>query len=279
MKKKLIAAIASACLTAALGVGITLAYYTSVSEAAVNTFTVGNVNIDLLEPDWKPEDGRNLMPGAEVAKNPFITNIGASAGYMMLKVSGMQEMTDMGFGVKNGDADGYNFEKWILVDENGTPLTAPENHALTDGYYVYQAGAVDVKGQTEPLFTAVVFDEKVEENVGQTYQVVAMYHDAEGYFTYKDVKGNVIEANARRTPDKNTDGTVAIRYFINGDTADAAGNGFDTYDEAAEHVLDSHKEEASFTFDLTVQGYAIQSENIDFVMDGNYTWVKELAVK
>ena len=52
MKKKLVAALASVSLVATLGVGATLAYYTSVSEERVNTFTIGNVNIELTEPEW-----------------------------------------------------------------------------------------------------------------------------------------------------------------------------------------------------------------------------------
>lgn len=279
MKKKLVAAIASVCLVAALGVGATLAYYTSVSDAAVNTFTVGNVKIDLLEPEWDSEEGKNLMPGAEVSKNPYIVNTGASAGYMMLKVSGMEEMAEMGFTVKTGETDGYNHEKWTLVDENGAVLQAPADHALVDGYYIYNAGAVDAKAQTEPLFTAVVFDENVEESVGTTYQVVAKYQDAKGYFTYKDVNGKVIPENADRTPVMDSEGKVILRYFVEGDVADEASTGFDTYEAAAQHVLDNHQEEASFAFNLTVQGYAIQAENVEFEVGGVYSWVTELIGK
>lgn len=77
MKKKLVAGIAAVCLVATLGVGATLAYYTSTTEEVKNTFTVGNVKIDLLEPEWKPDNGLTLYPGASVPKNPFITNVGA----------------------------------------------------------------------------------------------------------------------------------------------------------------------------------------------------------
>lgn len=276
MKKKLVAAIAAVCLTATLGVGATLAYYTSTTDEVKNTFTVGNVKIDLVEPTWKPDEGLTLVPGAEVAKNPLITNIGASAGYMMLKVDGMAELADMGFNVKNGDADGYNFAKWILVDENGTVLEQPADHMLVDGYYIYADGAVAAGAQTEPLFTSVVFDENAEEAAAAAYQIVAKYKDAAGFFTYKDFDGNVIEANKDRKPNMDADGNVVMKYFVESDAC-ADASGYDSYADAEAHVLAEHSEAAEYVFDLTVQGFAIQSENVEFQVDGNYTWVTELT--
>lgn len=74
MKKKtiLVAAIA-VMLVAALVVGGTLAYFTDKSDAKVNTFTVGNVAIDLEEPNWNADESHTLLPGARYAKDPTIT--------------------------------------------------------------------------------------------------------------------------------------------------------------------------------------------------------------
>lgn len=277
MKKKLAAGLASACLIAALGVGATLAYFTSTTDAKTNTFTVGNVKIDLLEPEWKPEEGRTLMPGAEVEKNPYITNIGSGAGYVMLRVDGMAEMARKGFRVRTGDADGYQYEKWVLVDDQGTPLEAPANHALVDGYYIYQGGEVAPGSQTEPLFTSVVFDEDAAEVEATVYRVSAKYRDENGYFTYRDESGNVIAENQNRTPQTDADGNVVIRYFVEGDADHNPAQGYESYAKAEDHVLAQHQDTADFVFNLTVQGYAIQSENVTFTENGSYPWVKELA--
>lgn len=286
MKKKLIATIAATCLVAALGVGATLAYYTSTTEAVVNTFTIGNVKIELLEPEWKPTEGLDLVPGAEVEKDPFITNIGACAGYMMMHVTGMDEMTDMGFKVQVGSdekgyTDGYNTAKWILVDETtGIPKAVPTDNKLVDGYYIYvgdNEGAVDAGDNTEALFDRVVFDKDKEEMAITSYQIVAKYQDAKGYFTYKDLNDNVIEANKDRVPAEK-DGKVIMTYFIEGDDC-ADKDGYSSYEEAREHVLAAHDEEAEYAFGLSVQGFAIQSENIAFQTDGAYTWAIELATK
>lgn len=88
MKKKtiLVAAIA-VMLVAALVVGGTLAYFTDKSDAKVNTFTVGNVAIDLDEPNWKADESHTLLPGASYAKDPTITvEKGSQDAYVFLKL-------------------------------------------------------------------------------------------------------------------------------------------------------------------------------------------------
>lgn len=87
MKKKIVAL----CLCVALAVvaigGATLAYFTDTTDAKTNTFTVGNVDIDLTEPKWNEDDAHTLMPGASYAKDPTITVAEKSQdAYVFLKV-------------------------------------------------------------------------------------------------------------------------------------------------------------------------------------------------
>ena len=46
--------------TIGIGAGSLNAYMTS-QETATNTFTAGEVKINLQEPAWKPEDGKYLV--------------------------------------------------------------------------------------------------------------------------------------------------------------------------------------------------------------------------
>ncbi len=88
MKKKtiLVAAIA-VMLVAALVVGGTLAYFTDKSDAKVNTFTVGNVKIDLTETAWNANESRTLVPGKFYDKNPTITvKDNSQDAYVFLKL-------------------------------------------------------------------------------------------------------------------------------------------------------------------------------------------------
>ena len=73
MKKKLTLVVTCIVLVAAMVIGGTLAYFTDTTEAKKNTFTVGNVGIELTESDWTENDNHTLMPGTSYAKNPTIT--------------------------------------------------------------------------------------------------------------------------------------------------------------------------------------------------------------
>lgn len=70
-KKKILVLAVSVALIAILAIGGSLAYFTDTTETKTNEFTVGNVDIDLTEPNWKGT--ANLMPGVTYAKDPTIT--------------------------------------------------------------------------------------------------------------------------------------------------------------------------------------------------------------
>ena len=84
--KKLGTLVASLALVAALGVGATLAYFTD-SDTALNTITMGKVDIDLDEPNFDPGDDddtiENIKPGQQIVKDPTITvKAGSEAAYL-----------------------------------------------------------------------------------------------------------------------------------------------------------------------------------------------------
>lgn len=85
MKKKIIALCLVIALAATAVIGGTLAYFTDTTDAKVNEFTVGNVDIDLTEPAWKGD--ATLMPGVSYAKDPTIT-VGQKSqdAYVFLKL-------------------------------------------------------------------------------------------------------------------------------------------------------------------------------------------------
>lgn len=264
-KKSIISIVMAICLVAVTMVGATLAFFTDKTQEVVNTFTVGNVDIDLTEPDWDPDEGLDLYPGAEIPKDPQITNTGTGDGYIVMKVTGMDAMEDQGFSAV------YDAENWDLVDANGNKLSS-EGDALVDGYYVYNKGALASGATTPALFEKVVLSEDAKEIAGTTHKIMGNFKDAEGLFTYEDAAGNEIAENVDRQPTVfNEDGTPKVFYVVNGD--DHAP--FDTAEEASEYVLETYKNDSSFVFNLTVQGYAIQTTDITFA---EYTtWVPTLV--
>ena len=133
MKKKLTALCLCVALLAVAVVGASLAYFTD-TKSATNTFTVGNVKIDLIESRYHRqgsgssgdtsipaptqtasgmdyvangstiftdeeikadaakysayigERGKNMVPGKNIAKSPYVINTGANDAYIRIRV-------------------------------------------------------------------------------------------------------------------------------------------------------------------------------------------------
>ena len=133
MKKKITAIFLCAALVAIAVVGASLAYFTD-TKSATNTFTVGNVKIDLIESRYHRqgsggsgdtsipsptrtasgmqyvtdgatiftddeiktdaanysayigERGKNMVPGKNIAKCPYVINTGANDAYVRIRV-------------------------------------------------------------------------------------------------------------------------------------------------------------------------------------------------
>lgn len=89
-------------LIAILVVGATWAYFTD-ADVATNEFTVGDLDIKIEEPEWTPEEGKEVPPGRVIEKDPTVTAVEGNS-YMRMKV----EYIDMnGQNTDTGAAD-YN---------------------------------------------------------------------------------------------------------------------------------------------------------------------------
>ena len=250
-KRNLITSVVALSLVSLLGIGATLAYLTD-SAAATNTFTTGNVKIDLVEPNWDENDGQDLAPGDVIPKDPAIVNTGKNDAYMMIIVDGMEKMSKIGFEANYDDAN------WVLVDETGKAVEV-ETNALVDGCYVYvgdSEGVVAAGEATEPLF------EEVRYTIGATGAEFGAY----------TIKGEL-----------NDEKNGVSHYEIWKDNAKmelAVENKFESYDEAADYIVSESgldaADEVSYTFDLVVSGYGIQAENVTFEKDDIYGWVATL---
>lgn len=139
--KKIMMLAACAVLLVCISVGATLAYLTD-TEAVTNTFTVGQVDIDLYEtgPDGKPvkENSYHLIPGQSYKKDPTIY-------------------------VKPESEDAYVVAKIVVSGAEDSPLT-------------YNEGALLGLAHTQPDGTVVnvvsggVFSEKYEDKGNGVYE-------------------------------------------------------------------------------------------------------------
>lgn len=138
MKKNVIkGSIAIAGVAAILTVGGVMAYFTD-TDAQVNKFTVGKIDVELNEPEWDeqpdrdgngvPDGAENLTPNKTITKDPVITNTGINEAYVFATVQ-------------------VPCENIVTANENGTRNPA----ALTDLYSYntnpgwIKMGKVDVK--------------------------------------------------------------------------------------------------------------------------------------
>jgi len=90
-KRKLFTLALTLCMVAILAIGGTLAYFTD-TEIAKNTFTVGDIEIDLFEHDEEGNEVEELefekvLPGVKYDKDPTIENIGENDAYVRVKVT------------------------------------------------------------------------------------------------------------------------------------------------------------------------------------------------
>lgn len=87
--KKIKLAIVSVMLVACLAVAGISAYFTDGADVT-NTFTIGEVNLDLTEPSYPGNDDpevKDITPNAEIEKDPTITNTGKNDEYVFLTVT------------------------------------------------------------------------------------------------------------------------------------------------------------------------------------------------
>lgn len=188
MKKKLVTLCAALALCATAIVGGTLAYFTD-TDAKDNTFTVGNVDIELTEPNWKEENAK-LIPGREIPKDPTITIAnGSERAYTFMKVQLSEDF--MTLLQKYYGAD-YNFvtnfnkvvEDWFILPDGYAPKVM--NFNVTDGSVILGVLSPKDPGESVVYFKGIkipagVDGTMINENGTYKIDIIAYGIQAEGF--------------------------------------------------------------------------------------------------
>lgn len=153
MKKyKLIALILSAALLLTGIAGGTIAWLVDKTEPVVNTFTYGDINIDLEETPT-PDDDDNpdtneyeMIPGEEITKDPKVTvNVDSVASWLFVKLTKSANFDDF---MEYDIADGWT----QLLDDQGNAVPGvyfrEVNETVSEDvvYEVIKDNKVRVKG-------------------------------------------------------------------------------------------------------------------------------------
>ena len=211
MKKKLLIMSVAMVLVCAFAVGMTIAYLTSTDEV-VNTFTVGNVRIQLDEADvdeygeqlYDSETGSpaprvkansyKLIPGHTYNKDPMVTVLrGSESSYIKMTVTFTEAAAlDAIFAPNGADLteifNGYNPANWIY---KGNTKDTTANTRTYEFWYkeVVPATAEDVP--LDALFDSIIVpgninNDQLKTIAGMTITVNAYAIQKDGFDTAAD---------------------------------------------------------------------------------------------
>lgn len=244
-------AIVSVCLILALVIGGAFAYLTA-TDTKTNTFTVGKVDIEVVETEWYdangnviddsnrdgiPDFAENIVPLQEIEKNPAIENTGENDAYVYLAVK-----------IPTSNAP--------YLDTDVSPAVVANNNANSAVY--------------RPLFTTV-YDADLSDSTNQTTAINPAW-----------VSAGADDETYKSTPDANGD-TYIIKYYAyhpSGLESNAAGYAENdkVAPDATTPVLFTSVVFANLTesnnisahtvgdaprVDINVTGYAIQADELD----------------
>ena len=162
-------------LIALMAIGSTFAYFVD-RDSVTNSFTVGDIEISVSEPNWNPDEGTDITPNKVMKKDPKITNEGANDAFVFMRVT-VPRAT-----VKTANDDGTlnakaNQDLFTFTSNSGWKLIKSSNGSLSSEYvYAYAADKMTVlaPGQTTAtLFDTVKFINIIEEQLdGQDLDIL-----------------------------------------------------------------------------------------------------------
>ena len=132
-KRKTLALALTLCMVAILAIGGSLAYFTDTDEET-NTFTLGNVKIDLKETFDK--EHAVLRPGSQttnkIEKKVWIENVGTESAYVWYEwyIPTALDSTDGSTGTNNVLHVNSNGNSWDKYRENSNFWTEGQTEAL-----------------------------------------------------------------------------------------------------------------------------------------------------
>lgn len=250
-KKKVIATIAACAAAMTLMVGGTMAYLTD-TETTTNTFTVGKVTVDLLEPNY-PGNGSDqttdVVPGEEIPKDPTLKNTGKNASVVFTRVNipmkkvitagedgkrlneGKKANTEL-FLFKNDQGGAYNSINSNWVELSQTYLNdkgdVVEKDAATKCSRLYgYTHVLGVDKKTEPVFSTVKLanivegqDDDAKEDI-DIYSYAIQADNITGITTSPDGSPNY---KFTSDMDKDTLAKIYQVYVNQTDSVDGTGN-------------------------------------------------------
>nr|WP_295266070.1 SipW-dependent-type signal peptide-containing protein [uncultured Blautia sp.] len=155
------------CLASVGGVSAYLTDYEKVS----NEFTVGKVDIELKEPEWKPEENKKIEPSKVIHKDPQITNTGTNDAFVYMEVS--IPMANVEAAAENGERLGKKVQELFSFEakDNWMQMSVQNTESRRTYTYAYKK-ILKPQETSESLFDTVKFLNLIEGQLdGQTFEI------------------------------------------------------------------------------------------------------------
>ena len=155
------------CLASVGGVSAYLTDYEKVS----NEFTVGKVDIELKEPEWKPEENKKIEPSKVIHKDPQITNTGTNDAFVYMEVS--IPMANVEAAAENGERLGKKVQELFYFEAQDSWMQLSVQNTESRRTYTYADTKILKPQETsEALFDTVKFLNLIEGQLdGQTFEI------------------------------------------------------------------------------------------------------------
>ncbi len=261
MKKKITAIFLCVALVAIAIVGASLAYFTD-TDSATNTFTVGNVKIDLIESRYHrqgsgssgdtsiptpnqtargmkyitdgatifsddeikadaanysayiTERGKNMVPGKNIAKSPYVINTGANDAYIRIRVMIPSDANRDYWQARSGGVIESQFCSTAIISGEFIHNDRRNDYPIIDSS---GRGYVDENGVKYDVYTFIRTEplkpgEMTEWNV----------------WNYVGIADEATSANVQKAIDKGAilvseDGTMTVNVLVQADAIQAEG--------------------------------------------------------
>ena len=160
MKKKISLIITAVALATLMVVGGTLAWFTD-SEETQNEITMGNIDVRLIEGEQWANPVEDVVPGAEINKEPYVTNEGKNPAVIRSKVE-----------ITTPEGNGINSE---TIEAELFALLKAGSEWIKDGDYFYYLNVL-----APGAHTGIIFEEfTIPTKWGNKYEDIDIKKDFE----------------------------------------------------------------------------------------------------
>lgn len=220
--------IAGVSALALSSLGGSLAYFTGTDEKKNELSVAKNLNVEIVEPNWDPENGKNVVPMETINKDPRVKNITKEySGYLYIEVRipypniiTHDVATGNNIGPEKTELFTYETSSdWVQIQEFEDNEWYVRRYAYPE---IVQGGE-----ETTPIFEEVTVANLInKEGITNTnIDIIAYGIQSEGFSNYQDAwiayknQNGIKDGNVRDEGDEDPNATTSFAIFSEDDNS------------------------------------------------------------